>query len=147
MAMSLPAESGPIGELNTTPLIDVMLVLLVMFILSIPAAMNEIPFNLPQDSGTLTPTQILPQNLISLSSTSAISWNGQTVSEDQLVTLLKAAALRRPEPLIRFEPEAGAPYGAALRTLSLIRASDPATFAFSGNEKYARFGKVEPKTR
>ena len=145
MAPSLAASDLPLSDLNTTPLIDVLLVLLVMFILSIPAALHETPFDLPQDSIDPPQVPVLAQNLVSISPAETISWNGQTVSEGQLILLLQAAALRDPEPLIRFEPEAGAPYGASLRVLGLIRASDPAAFAFSGNEKYLDFGKALPQ--
>jgi biopolymer transport protein ExbD len=142
-----PAPSLPLSELNTTPLIDVLLVLLVIFIMSVPAAVNELPFDLPQPGPVRPDQQVLPQNLVSLSSAGAISWNGQPTSEAQLLSLLGAAATRQPEPLIRFEPQAEAPYGASLRVLNLIRASNPAAFAFSGNEKYAGFAKPKDANR
>jgi biopolymer transport protein ExbD len=129
------------AELNTTPLIDVMLVLLVMFILSVPVAVHELPFDLPQDGPVQPLLPIRPENLISLTPTAVVTWNGEPVSEAQLTAVLKIAAHRVPEPLIRFEPESGAPYGPALRTLNLIRATDPAVFAFAGTEKYVDFGK------
>ncbi|HCF25278.1 MULTISPECIES: biopolymer transporter ExbD [unclassified Novosphingobium] len=139
MAQTLIVNDGPLAELNTTPLIDVMLVLLVMFILSVPTALHQTSFNLPRSDGTPPKAPILPENMVSLTSVAEIRWNGQAVSEGQLVSLLQASTHRQPEPLIRFEPESGAPYGASLRVLNLIRATDPAAFAFSGNEKYADF--------
>jgi len=141
-------SEDPLGELNTTPLIDVLLVLLVMFILSIPVATHELQFDLPQPGPVRPDQQVLPQNLISLTQAGTATWNGRPASEAELASLLKAAASRRPEPLIRFEPQAEAPYGSSLRVLNLIRASNPAAFAFAGTEKYVGFGKqAEPSPR
>jgi biopolymer transport protein ExbD len=139
MAQTLTVNDRPLAELNTTPLIDVMLVLLVMFILSVPTALHQTSFDLPQSDGTPPNAPILPENMVTLTPTATIRWNGQVVSEGQLVSLLQASTHRQPEPLIRFEPESRAPYGASLRVLNLIRATDPAAFAFAGNEKYADF--------
>ncbi len=147
MAHTLTAADRPLAELNTTPLIDVMLVLLVMFILSVPTALHETSFDLPHPGPDLPHRSILPENMISLTAAAEIQWNGERVGEGQLVTLLQAATHRQPEPLIRFEPEAGAPYGASLRVLNLIRSTDPAAFAFSGNEKYASFAEAQPAKR
>ena len=139
MAQTLTLHQQPLAELNTTPLIDVLLVLLVMFILSIPTALHQTSFDLPRPGPVPPQTPILSQNLVSLSPTGSVGWNGRTVSEGQLVSLLQASTQLPQEPLIQFEPDAGAPYGASLRVLNLIRATDPAAFAFSGNEKYADF--------
>jgi biopolymer transport protein ExbD len=148
MAIALKqSPSVPMSELNTTPLIDVMLVLLVMFIITIPAATHETAFDLPAPGPIDQLPKILPENTISVTGQSGITWNGQPVSETGLATLLRASANANPEPLLRFDPESTAPYGATLRTLSLIRASDPASFAFVGNDRYAQFGKAEPSRR
>jgi biopolymer transport protein ExbD len=144
MAIALKQTlSEPLSELNTTPMIDVMLVLLVMFIITIPVATHETAFSLPAPGPIAPLPQILQENTISVTAQSAITWNGTSISEAGLVTLLRASASLPQEPLLRFDPQAAAPYGAALRTLNLIRASNPASFAFVGNDRYAQFGKAD----
>lgn len=146
MAVTLKQTWGePLSELNTTPLIDVLLVLLVMFIITIPAATHEIPFELPVPGPIAPLPEIYPENTISVSAESTISWNGNPVSEAGLLTLLRASVSLAQEPLLRFDPQAAAPYGATMRVLNLIRASEPASFAFVGNDRYAQFGKAEPR--
>lgn len=146
MAATLHVHDQPMAELNTTPLIDVMLVLLVMFILSVPVAMNETPFDLPQ--GKPPPgLDVRPENIVSIDAAGTALWNGNAVTQGELSAMLQASAHRDPEPLILFRPESGAPYAAALHTLNLIKASDPAAFAFSGNEQYAEFGKQAQPAR
>ena len=139
--------SEPLSDLNTTPLIDVMLVLLVMFIITIPAATHETAFDLPAPGPIDQLPKILPENTISVTGQSAITWNGAVVSEVGLATLLRASTSLTLEPLLRFDPHAAAPYGAALRVLNLIRASNPASFAFAGTDRFAQFGKSAPSTR
>ncbi|HEX4848856.1 MAG TPA: biopolymer transporter ExbD [Novosphingobium sp.] len=140
-------DPPPFGELNTTPLIDVLLVLLILFILSIPVGQHQVSFDLPSPQPVDSTMELRRENMLSLTAAGTIRWNGTAISEAQLVTLLSAAKLQNPEPLIRFEPEGGAPYGASLRVLNLVKASDPAAFAFSGNKRYAGFAKAEPAPR
>jgi|JI10StandDraft_1071094.scaffolds.fasta_scaffold545067_2 biopolymer transport protein ExbD len=137
----------PLHDLNTTPLIDVMLVLLVMFIITIPVATHEIAFDLPAPGPIAPLPEIWPENTISISPDSTITWNGTTVSEAGLLTLLRASTSMAREPLLRFDPQAAAPFGATLRVLNLIRASNPASFAFVGNDRYAQFGKADLTSR
>lgn len=137
----------PIGQLNTTPLIDVLLVLLVMFILSIPAANHSLPIDLPVPARVDPPPLITPENTIAIDRAGTISWNGETLSEAGLAQALALAARMNPEPLIRFEPQGDAPYAESLRVLNIVKASDPAAFAIAGNERYADFGKPELTVR
>jgi biopolymer transport protein ExbD len=136
-----PLAIQPIAEINTTPLIDVLLVLLIMLLLSVPAAFDALNYDLPRPSPIEQNTEILAQNRLSVTATGVITWNGIAVSEGQLVTLLAAAARLHPQPLVRFEPEGNAPYGKTARVLGIVKAADPASFAFAGTEHFAAFGK------
>jgi len=137
-----PANLGaPLGEMSTTPLIDVMLVLLVMFILAVPAAVNQVPIDLPAPS-TSQPLPIAPQNDLTVDARGQFAWNGNPLSETALFAVLQQAATIKPEPLVRFHPAGDAPYGSSARVLRLIKAAKITAFAFVGNEQYAAFGKA-----
>lgn len=139
MGMSANASaSQPMSDLNTTPLIDVMLVLLVMFIITIPVATHSIPVDLPTGDLTVAPND--DKNRIVVDNQDRILWNGIAVDRPQLASLLTATAKLKPEPELQFEPEASASYGTSAEVLDLINRSGTTKFGFTGNEKYKRFG-------
>ena len=143
MAFAAPERFGqPLGEMNTTPLIDVMLVLLVMFILAVPAAVHEVPIDLPVPGSIINFPPVLPRNQVTMSAGARLSWNGAVLDEGQLLAALTAAAKLKPEPLVTFVPDGRAPYGAAARVLRLVKYSGVSAFAFVGNEQYAQFGRA-----
>ena len=145
MAMSGGKDDGsPMMEMNTTPLIDVMLVLLIMFIITIPVATHSVDIDLPIPSDQDNLPEIDPiKNKIVLSPTDEILWNGEVISEGGLVANLEASKNINPEPELQFEPEALASYDKSLRVLDLIKVSGVTKFGFVGNEKYRTFGSVE----
>lgn len=131
----------PLSEMNTTPLIDVMLVLLIMFIMTIPMATHSVEFPLPSTEQPVR-LEIHPvKNRVTVSSQDEIFWNGSGVSESQLRTLLAAAARRQPEPQLQLAPEAGASYATSARVLRLVKASGAVNVGFVGNERYREFGR------
>lgn len=133
---------APMGEMNTTPLIDVLLVLLVMFILAVPAAVNEVPFDLPAQSDQPLTTPIRAQNDLTIDARGQAAWNGQPIGDAALFAALRQTASIAPEPLVRFTPDGTAPYSASARVLRLIKMAGVTTFAFVGNEQYADFAKA-----
>lgn len=139
MSAATAVHQQPLAEMNTTPLIDVLLVLLIMFIMAVPVASNVIPINLPTDDAK--PGPIRPDNLLSVTPQGTITWNGASISESGLAATLGAMVHVRPEPLVRFEPAAQAPYGSSARVLRVVKQSGLSGFAFVGNERYAEFGK------
>ncbi|MEW4449627.1 biopolymer transporter ExbD [Qipengyuania sp. JC766] len=146
MAMSGGSDDGePMMEMNTTPLIDVLLVLLIMFIITIPVATHAVNIDLPQPDNTPPPPdQIEPdRNKIILLQSGEILWNGNPISEGELVRNLQITTQMDPEPELQYEPEALASYDLSIRTLNIIKASGVTKFGFVGNEKYRTFGKSE----
>ena len=146
MAMSGGSDDGsPMMEINTTPLIDVMLVLLIMFIITIPVATHSIDIDLPAPT---PPTNIPPpkrdKNVLSVDSVGTITWNGTSLNESQLVYQLTETLKIKPEPELQFQPDAQAPYESTARVLRLIKGSGVTAFGFVGNEQYYQFGK-DPK--
>lgn len=142
MAMSGGKDDGsPMMEMNMTPLIDVLLVLLIMFIITIPVATHSVDIDLPQP--TPVPENFVEpdKNKLVLTAADQILWNGNAIDEGQLVTLLQQSRAMNPEPELQFEPEARASYEISARVLNVIKASGVTKFGFVGNEQYRNFGK------
>ena len=130
--------SGPMGEMNTTPLIDVLLVLLIMFIISIPAATQSVDIDLLQDCRGC-PSLSKVSNKLTIDAGDRLLWNGQPIVRDQLAGLLDQVRRMGVEPELQFEPAARASYDASAQTLAVIRASGVTRFGFVGNERYRNF--------
>jgi biopolymer transport protein ExbD len=144
MAMSGGKDDGsPMMEINTTPLIDVMLVLLIMFIITIPVATHSIDIDLPIDDGQPKPPPPidLVKNKVVLTRQAQILWNGEEVTDGQLLSLLRQSLALPVEPELQFEPEPEAPYDLAAKVMNVIKGSKVTKFGFVGNEKYIYFGK------
>ncbi len=144
MAMSGGKDDGsPMMEMNTTPLIDVMLVLLIMFIITIPVATHSVDIDLPVAT---PPTNIPPpktdKNKVMITLDNRVTWNGSVVDNGQLVSLLQQTLAMKPEPELQFEPDPLASYELSARVLTLIKASKVTKFGFVHNELYSEFGKA-----
>ncbi len=144
MAMSGGNDDGsPMMEMNTTPLIDVMLVLLIMFIITIPVATHSVDIDLPVPNPNPPPEDMIDpiQNKIVLTQDGQILWNGTAINDGELVRNLEATRAIQPEPELQFEPEALASYDLSARVLNIIKGSGVTKFGFVGNEKYRVFEK------
>jgi len=145
MAMSGGKDDGqPMMEMNTTPLIDVMLVLLVMLIMTLPPTTNSVNIDLPSAT-TQTNNVQTDKNKIVLTATDQILWNGQPINDGQLVANLQATLAMPVEPELQFEPEPNASYDLSSQVLNIIKGSGVTKFGFVGNEKYRVFGTGGPK--
>lgn len=141
MAMSGGTDDGePMMEMNTTPLIDVMLVLLIMFIITIPVATHAINIDLPVPSDQPAPDVDPVKNKLIITPADQLLWNGETIDQGQLVALLQQSMGMAVEPELQFEPEALASYELSANVLNIIKASGITKFGFVGNEKYREFG-------
>ncbi len=144
MSMSGGSDDGePMMEMNTTPLIDVMLVLLIMFIITIPVATHAVDINLPNPSAP--PPEVIikrDKNKLVIMPNNEIMWNGTAINTSQLVSLLKSTLAINPEPELQFQPDAQAPYETSIQVLNIIKGSGVTAFGFVGNEQYATFGKA-----
>ena len=136
--MTETALERPMGEINTTPLIDVMLVLLIMFVITIPAATHSVDVDLPGDECFDCRTDAT-KNRVVIDTDDTVRWNGEPVSQGQLAALLQQTRALPVEPELQFEPEANASYDASARTLATIKASGVTRFGFVGNERYRQF--------
>lgn len=142
MAMSGGADDGqPMMEMNTTPLIDVMLVLLIMLIFTLPVATHSVDIDLPTPSNVPTENVDPVKNKIVLTPDDVILWNGTPITDNQLVANLQQTLTFAVEPELQYEPESEASYDLAAKVLNIIKASGVTKFGFVGNEKYRVFGK------
>ncbi|HEX6740727.1 MAG TPA: biopolymer transporter ExbD [Sphingomicrobium sp.] len=133
--MGLPAEAQPMGEMNTTPLIDVMLVLLIMFIITIPIQTHAVKLDVPTCDGCPTPHGT--KNEVTITRTGAILWNDVNVGEGGLRYELALTRRMEPAPELHLRPDAEARYEVVDRVLADIKRADIKKFGFVGNEAYA----------
>ena len=136
-------DGEPMMDMNMTPLIDVLLVLLIMFIITIPVATHSVDIDLPQ--GNPPPEDIVlnpVKNKLILTQADQILWNGTVIDSGQLVTLLADTTRMAVEPELQFEPEPLASYDIAAKVLQIIKSSGVTKFGFVGNERYRSFGKA-----
>lgn len=138
----------PMAEMNTTPLIDVMLVLLIMFIMTIPIATHSLPIDLGTSRGD-GPDPVL--NRIQITPEGRILWNGGEVTKAGLTALLAQTRRMPIEPELQFEPDGQARYALAAEVTQIIHVSGVTKFGFVGNERYSDFprrqgasGQVRP---
>jgi len=142
MAMSGGKDDGePMMEMNTTPLIDVMLVLLIMFIITIPIQTHAVKVDLPvDDPNQKAPPPILPDiNKVAITPQGVILWNASPIDALTLRQYLDRTRDMDPEPELHFQPDAQARYDTVDRVLSIIRKSEVNKMGFVGNEQYANF--------
>jgi len=113
MAMSFGPESGGeelLSSINTTPLVDVMLVLLIIFLITVPVVTHTVPVSLPRE--TNQPTQTKPQNVnVSVDADGNIYWNQQKLSGlPMLQARMNAIATQVPQPEIHIWGDQNAHY-------------------------------------
>ncbi len=141
MAMSTGgAEGDPMMDINTTPLIDVMLVLLIMFIITIPIQTHAVKLDLPQDNPNQTPPPIDPvKNKIVVTQAGQILWNGAPVNPVQLRQYLDQTTTLTPVPELHLQPEPEARYELVDEVLAVTKRANVTAMGFVGNEMYATF--------
>lgn len=137
IAASVSVNSAPMGEMNTTPLIDVMLVLLIMFIITLPIQSHAVKIELPV-GGEPPPGPPLPINTVAVTEQGAVLWNGTPISMTGLAHQLDRTRMIAPQPELRFEPDAQARYVLVDQTLAVIKRSGVTGVGFIGNERYRR---------
>ncbi len=107
-------------EINMTPLIDVMLVLLIVFILAVPAIHSAVPLSLPRASSAAPQPPAEPVRL-DIDAQGLVYWNGKAVDDDALKTQAQQAATLDPQPVVRLSGDRAVPYERVLQTLSTLQ--------------------------
>jgi biopolymer transport protein ExbD len=115
-------EQGSFNStINTTPLVDIMLVLLIIFLITIPVIRNLVPVNLP--NAVNIPEQTKPEDItIAVTKSGDIYWNHHLVpTEDALVADVAAEAVKKPQPEIHIRGDKDVEYGSIGRVLFAIQ--------------------------
>jgi biopolymer transport protein ExbD len=141
MAMSGGRDDGqPMMEMNTTPLIDVMLVLLIMFIITIPVQTHAVKIDLPVNSDQNNPPPIDPiKNTVSVDPYGTVTWNGTPIDMVTLRLYLERTRAMSPEPELHVQPDPQARYAVVDNVLAIIKRSGVTKMGFVGNEQYRAF--------
>jgi biopolymer transport protein ExbD len=138
--MSAGQEDGePMMEMNTTPLIDVMLVLLIMFIITIPIQTHAVKIDLPQNQNTDTPLIDTVKNKVSIDPAGTIMWNGTPIDLLTLRQYLNESLKLPVEPELQFQPDAQTRYVVVDQVLAEIKRAGVTKMGFVGNEQYGAF--------
>lgn len=130
-----PPDTEPMREMNTTPLIDVMLVLLVMFLIALPALTHKVPLNIPPPGpadGAPPPTHSL-----GISPTGSLSWDGRMLPASALRDRLDAMVADPAYPRLEIAAHAEAPYGRVDEILAEINRAGVTQVGFVGNSDFA----------
>ena len=138
MAMSVGrsgGESGAMGEINTTPLIDVMLVLLIMMILTIPVMYHKVPLNLPSGAARGAAP---PVHRLALDAHGALSWDGVSISPAALPARLAALKNDSAQPVLHFKTDGATPYVRFDETMAAIGRAGIHRVGLVGNEKFRK---------
>ncbi|WP_425228403.1 ExbD/TolR family protein [Sphingomonas sp.] len=137
MAMSSGKDDGdPMVDLNMTPLIDVLLVLIIMFIITIPVQTHAVKVDLPVQNNNPHPPVDPVKNVLDIAANGTVSWNGVPVNDPTLASYLNQSAQLQPEPELHFQPDASARYEVVDKTLAIVKRSNITKLGFIGNEQY-----------
>lgn len=142
MAMSVGPSGGgeaqPMMEINTTPLIDVMLVLLIYLIISLPPATHAVKLDMPRPQPQLQQKQVDPVVIdLEIDFDGTYYWNGNPVAD--LATLegyFKQAAKEDPQPELHIKPNRRVKYDYVARALASAQRNQLLRIGFVGNEQY-----------
>ena len=117
-AQAQSAEAQPMVEMNTTPLIDVLLVLIVMLIITIPAQLHAVALDIPSTSSKALPRLVRVQ----IDANGFVRWDGELISEvAALDARLKEAAALSVQPEIHITPEPNTPYALVVSMTALAQ--------------------------
>ena len=133
-------SAEPMLEMNMTPLIDVLLVLIIMFIITIPPQSHAVKLDLPVNQQNNVPPPVDPiKNKVVITQPGAILWNGSPVDLATLRSYLDVSQQMNPVPELHLQPEAEARYETVDEVLAVTKKAKVEKMGFVGNEAYMKF--------
>ena len=139
MAMSVgSSEGGAMCDINTTPLIDVMLVLLVTLILSLPIMTHAVKLDMPPPNPNQPPPQVQPDIInLDIYYDGTVSWNGQTIpSLDELEQQFQQAAAKDPQPELHLAPDSHVKYDVVAKVLAAAQRNHMEKIGFVNTSEF-----------
>jgi biopolymer transport protein ExbD len=131
------SSAEPMMDINTTPLIDVLLVLLIMFIITIPIQTHAVKLDLPVNQPNQLPPPIEPlKNTVSINAQDQVLWNGTPVDMTTLRQYLDTTQQMNPIPELHLQPDATARYEVVDEVLAVTKKANVQKMGFVGNEYY-----------
>ena len=140
MSMSVGgSEGGMMCEMNTTPLIDVMLVLLVTLILSLPVQTHAVKLDMPPPPAVPPPPPLVPPEIIDLDVDfdGTIAWNGQVMDLATLDRTFRPESIKNPQPEIHLRPDRRAKYGVVAQVLAAAQRNRMTKIGFVNTAEFA----------
>ncbi len=137
MAMALGGGEGQsLAEINMTPLIDVMLVLLIIFIINVPQATHAVKIDNPQPPPPNQPPPPVPPEVVNLSIDfdGTLLWNGEAVSREQLRQYISSEAPKDPQPEVHIQVDKFAKYEKVAQTLADLQSRGLKKIGFINND-------------
>jgi biopolymer transport protein ExbD len=138
MAMQVGgAEGEPMVDMNTTPLIDVMLVLLILFIITLPITTHAVKLDMPRATQAPPPDaeKIEPIRL-DVDWDNSIIWNGSLVKLEELERYFQQSARQSPQPELHVRPDRRANYDTVAKVLAMAQRNGMQRIGFVGNEQF-----------
>jgi biopolymer transport protein ExbD len=136
MSMSIGGgENEPMMDINMTPLIDVMLVLLIMFIITIPVMTHAVKLDMPRASNAPSLAEPVVINL-EIDFDGTVLWNGTPVEYEALEGYFRREAAMEPQPELHIRPSKRAKYDVVARVLASAQRNGMRKIGFVGNEQF-----------
>lgn len=125
----LDADDDMVSEINMTPLVDVMLVLLIIFIITVPVLTHSVRLDLPRADNA--PDLIQPESVtLSITADGTIHWNEEVISEAALDSRLLASAGRQPQPEVFIRGDREVAYENVVRVMAAVQRAGILKLAF-----------------
>ncbi len=129
-------QPAPMADINVTPMVDVMLVLLVIFIITAPLFTHAIKLDLPSAQSAPAPEK--PETVsLSINAAGAIFWNDAAIDQQEMNTRLAAAAQKRPQPELQLRADKSTRYEVIAQVMSAAQNNGLTKIGFVTDPKEA----------